>query len=104
MRRCFVSTRFDPHGILLPSPGATLCAWLRQRAAVALELCRRRLLGDGDWRQLFELNTSAVDVLWQLLPGEEPQTAEAAEELVAGESFESKGLKPFNVISQSASL
>lgn len=72
-RRCCVSSRFDPHGVLLPSPGATLCAWLRQRASVALQLCRRRLLGlENDWRRLFELDTTAVDVLCQLLP-EDPK-------------------------------
>eukprot|EP00913_Durusdinium_trenchii_P002835 g2623.t1 len=43
--RCWVSTRLDPHGILLTSPGATLCAWLRQRASSALLACRARIFG-----------------------------------------------------------
>lgn len=44
-----ISTRFDPHGMLLISPGATLCAWLRQRALVALQLCRKRMLGSANF-------------------------------------------------------
>eukprot|EP00435_Cladocopium_sp_Y103_P033435 s111_g8.t1 len=95
--RFWVSTRFDPHGMLLVSPGATLCAWLRQRALVALQLCRKRMLGlETNWRGVFQLDTTAVDVILQLLPQQEqskdqvkgPKAAEvsqeAAEELVRG--------------------
>ena len=48
-----VSTRFDPHGMLIVSPGATLCAWLRQRALVALQFCRKRMLGLAAWSLKF---------------------------------------------------
>ena len=48
-----VSTRFDPHVMLIVSPGATLCAWLRQRALVALQFCRKRMLGLVAWSLKF---------------------------------------------------
>lgn len=94
--RYWISTRFDPHGMLLISPGATLCAWLRQRALVALQLCRKRMLGlETNWRGVFQLDTAAVDVVLQLLPQDQGKdeakgqkaaevSQEAAEELVQG--------------------
>ncbi len=60
-----ISTRFDPHGMLLVSPGATLCAWLRQRALVALQLCRKRMLGSANFvhQVRFRLQTSDFRVI-----------------------------------------
>jgi hypothetical protein len=39
--------------MLIVSPGATLCAWLRQRALVALQFCRKRMLGLAAWSLKF---------------------------------------------------
>ncbi|CAE7799609.1 Nol6 [Symbiodinium sp. KB8] len=67
--RFWVSTRLDPHALLLATPPSTVAGWLRRRAQEALRSFHARLLGlEGSWRQVFELDTSAFDVVLQLLP------------------------------------
>jgi len=70
----WVSSRWDPHSILLPSPPATVCAWLCRRAQQALGVYSRRLLNgpgvgvpaEAAWQGVFALDTSAFDILVSL--------------------------------------
>jgi len=71
----WVSSRFDPHAMLLQCPPATVSVWLRRRAHQALAAFNRRLLGIGStpsapigWDALFALDTSVFDVLVRLQP------------------------------------
>ncbi|CAE7397770.1 Nol6 [Symbiodinium sp. CCMP2456] len=76
--RFWVSTRLDPHALLLATPPSTVASWLRRRAQEALRSFHARLLGlEGSWRQVFELDTSAFDVVLQLLPPLEVGSAPA---------------------------
>jgi len=80
----WVVTRFDPHAMLLATPPATVSAWLRRRARHALAACGRHLLGSSsdagkdDWRAVFQLDTSAFDLMLRLLPLPEDQDAEVS--------------------------
>jgi len=76
--RFWVSTRLDPHALLLATPPSTVAGWLRRRAQEALRSFHARLLGlEGSWRQVFELDTTAFDVVLQLLPPLEVGSAPA---------------------------
>ncbi|CAE7246079.1 Nol6 [Symbiodinium sp. CCMP2592] len=76
--RFWVSTRLDPHALLLATPPSTVAGWLRRRAQEALRSFHVRLLGrEGSWRQVFELDTTAFDVVLQLLPALEVGSAPA---------------------------
>ncbi|CAE7578431.1 Nol6 [Symbiodinium natans] len=76
-----VSTRLDPHALLLATPPSTVAAWLRRRAQEALRCFHARVLGgepnlgvESNWRGIFELDTSAFDVVLQLQPPLEDRT------------------------------
>lgn len=69
----WISSRFDPHAMLLASPPATVSAWMQKRARQALVTFSKKLLGlgnltekKGGWEKLFTVDTSIFDVIIQL--------------------------------------
>ncbi|CAK0821815.1 unnamed protein product [Prorocentrum cordatum] len=74
----WVSSRFDPHAMLLPTPPATVCAWLQQRARHALGFFGRKLIGEAPagskgWQPMFALDTGVFDVVLRLRPRGRPE-------------------------------
>jgi U3 small nucleolar RNA-associated protein 22 len=80
----WISSRFDPHAMLLATPPATVSAWLQKRARQAIVLYGKKLIGVGgsdgnknDWQDLFALDTSIFDLLIRLTPPGEKDAAKA---------------------------
>jgi len=60
----WITSRFDPHARLLPTPLGVAAMWLQQRAVFALDVCHRHLLGlSSGWKDLFAVDMSFFDIV-----------------------------------------
>jgi len=80
--RFWISSRYDPHSMILLTPPATVCAWLQRRAKQALSICHGRVLGldpggPDAWRKLFVLDTTVFDIIVNLMPQDAASSSEA---------------------------